>query len=356
MFVHLLLALALTIVVGAGPAQARQSGPATVDTTATLSVLAGSVQRVPSGSTQPEPAVDGQSLAVGDRIITAAGSTALVTFLDGSTLTVQPETDVEIRVASMDQQRSTIGIHINFGTVWARVVSLLDPGSSFTLESNAGVASVHDGLPGAQVAADGTFTCWTRAGELRLAPSNGQPEVVLQPGEKAIVQQDSTDQPEPFAVNQSELLIVAPTSVLPLLLMPDGARLAGFVAPGIEVNQVFGSRTRLIDGGFEIRVPAGVPGPYTLILEGLEPVQARVRLVGSVGGESAYERDLDFAIQPGERLVTEIKQQIDPATAADPRNAVIQAAELTPLEPFQGPLPGKVLLSPSELQAVESGQ
>lgn len=356
MLPRLLLALTLTCLVGARPVQARQSGPATVDTAATLSVLAGPVQRVPDGASQPEPATDGQSLAVGDRVITLPGATALVTFLDGSTLTVQPGSDIEIRAASFEDQRSTIGIQINLGTVWARVVSLLDPGSSFTLESNAGVASVHDGLPGAQVAADGTFTCWTRAGELRLQPSQGQPEIVLQPGQKAVLQRDSAGQPEPFAVNQSELLIVTPTGVLPLLVMPDGARVAGFVPPGVEVNQVFGSLTRPIDGGFELRVPAGQAGPYTLILEGLEPGQAQVRVVGAVGGQSAYEQHLAFSIQPGQRLVTQITQQVDPATAADPRTAVVQAAELTPLEPFEGPLPGKVLLSQSEVQAVESGR
>ena len=43
---------------------------------------------------------------------------------------------------------SLIDIHINLGAVWARVVQLADPESSFSLESDTAVAVVHDGLPG----------------------------------------------------------------------------------------------------------------------------------------------------------------------------------------------------------------
>jgi hypothetical protein len=67
---------------------------------------------------------------------------------------------------------------------------------------------------------------------MRVEP--GQ-RVTLKPGEKPAVSS--------FRVNLSALRITVPPGVLPLVLMPDQARVAGFVAPGIEVNQVFGSKT-----------------------------------------------------------------------------------------------------------------
>ena len=52
--------------------------------------------------------------------------------------------------------------------------------------------------------------------------------------------------------------------------MPDGVRLAGFVPPGIEVNQVFGSLTaRCPDQTWIVEVPGGFPGPYLVFLTGI---------------------------------------------------------------------------------------
>ncbi len=115
---------------------AQQGGPGTVTTTATLSILAGGVTYVPAGETQTKVARDGMDLSEGVRILTGPKATALVTFLDGSTLTIQPDSDVVIAQADIGRTGSRVRISINFGTVWARVVRLLDPGSGMSLESN----------------------------------------------------------------------------------------------------------------------------------------------------------------------------------------------------------------------------
>src|SRR5262245_32449502 len=74
---------------------AQSTAPSRVSAAATLSVLAApaAVQRVPAGSTAPQPAKDGSSLTVGDRVLTGPDAIALITFLDGSTVTVQPRSD-----------------------------------------------------------------------------------------------------------------------------------------------------------------------------------------------------------------------------------------------------------------------
>jgi hypothetical protein len=54
--------------------------------------------------------------------------------------------------------------------------------------------------------------------------------------------------------------------------------------------------------------------------------------------------------------VTQVTQALDPAGGTDPRFAVVQSASTTPLVVFDQPLPGKVRLSPAELQAVEAAR
>ncbi|MEX0829035.1 MAG: FecR domain-containing protein [Nitrospirales bacterium] len=148
-----------------GPAAAQVANPTMVTATATLSILAGPVNVIPAESTESHDAKNGMSLNVHDRIVTGPKAIALVTFLDGSTLTVQPDSDVEVKKAEVSDEGSRISIWIHLGTVWARVVSFVDPDSSFSLESNTATATVHDGLIGGRQNPDTSFICWTLAGD-----------------------------------------------------------------------------------------------------------------------------------------------------------------------------------------------
>jgi hypothetical protein len=330
---------------------AQQGGPRTVSATATLSILKGSVSRISAAGGDPQAATDGMNLVAGDRLLTAPKSEALVTFLDGSTLTVMPDSDVTVKKAEVGRKSSTISIRINVGKVWARVVRLVDPKSSFSLESNTATATVHDGLIGGQQDKDGGFTCWTKAGNLTVTDDKGV-TLVLMPGQKTLVKPGQPTVPQPFAVHQSTIKVTAPAHVLPLIVMDDQVRVAGFVAPGAEVNQVFGSYTgAAADGSWTVEVPAGVPGPFMLVLEGREEGPFTVAVAGIFKGTQVYRQDLTGRIKRGERLTTKITQQLDPATATDPKTAKVHNGTLDVLQPMSGPVPGNILLAPDELQA-----
>lgn len=328
---------------------AEAAGPSVASATATLNIVAGDVKVVPPDGGPARAATDGMNLAVGTHIITGPKSTALLTFLDGSTLTVQPDSNATVRQADVSEKKSTVRIKVNLGTVWARVVKLVDPGSSFSLESNATTATVHDGLIGARQEADGTFTCWTRAGNLFLVDANGRIISELKPGQMDAVKTGQPSNPHPFFSNHSALRMTASPGVLPLTLMADKARVAGFVSPRFEVNQVFGSFTGLTEqGGRVVEVPAGATGPFTLILEGQATGPFEVTIAGLYKGAQVSQHQLSGTIKKGERLMNTITQQLDEATAGDPKTAKVLGISATPFQAMNGPLPGVLLLSPWE--------
>ncbi len=299
------LTLALALIIGLSlPIQgvsARRDEPGIASANATLSILVGTVQRIPDGASEPEPAADGMNLAVGDRVL---------------------------------------------------VVRLLDPGSSFSLDSNTATASVHSGVIGGRQNPDGSFLSWTRAGELTVRGKQGQPMLTLQPGQATTVEPGQTPAPRVFSEHQSTLKVAASAGLLPLVQMPDGVRVAGFVSPGIEVNQVFGSETTLDPaGGRVVEVPAGQSGPFTLVFEGQKDGAFTLSVAGFFQGRQVYQRELSVEVRKGERLATQVSQTVDPSTASDPRTARVLGGDIAPLLPLNGPLPGKTLLSPSELQA-----
>ena len=351
--VTLVVALVLVPLMGA----AQPKGPGRVSATATLSVLvgpagaAGSVRRVPAAATVPEPAKDGMSLAVGDRVLTGSGATALITFLDGSTVTVQPGSDVTVAKADVGKTSSAISIRISLGTVWARAVRLADPGSRLSLETNTASATVHDGLIGGQQNADGSFVCWTQSPGMTVVDGGGREIMRVEPGQRVTLKPGEKPAASRFRVNLSALRITVPPGVLPLVLMPDQARVAGFVAPGIEVNQVFGSKTsQAADGSRGVEVPAGLPGPYLLVLESEREGSEYVSWAALVEGVPVHQQTMVARLAKGGRLVTQITLTIDPETAKEPRTARVTGATAKPLAKFDGPLPGRILLAPQELE------
>jgi ferric-dicitrate binding protein FerR (iron transport regulator) len=186
---------------------APSAATAEVSVAATLSVLAAPVERIAAGGSVAEPGVTGMDLAEGDRIKTGADGVALITFLNGSTVTLLADSEVTVRQATTGRGKSGIRLLIHAGRVWARVVKAAGSRSILTLESNEYSATAHDGLIGAEQGPAG-FVCWTRRGELRLSDNrNGQTEAVLLAGPRARARLGLQATPEPFVASSSVLEI-----------------------------------------------------------------------------------------------------------------------------------------------------
>jgi hypothetical protein len=309
---------------------------------AVLSVLAGEVKIIPPEGGVAKPASHGMTVAVGTRVQTGKKSTALITFLDGSTLTVQPESDVMVKQADVGKKRSRVTVGVNVGTVWARVVKLVDPESSFSLQSNTATATVHDGLIGGRQEPDNTFTCWTRAGDLWVVEPTGRVRAILKPGQMDIVKAGAPSNPQAFFSNHSALRVETPVSVLPVILMPDRARMAGFTDPETEVNQVFGSYTGMDgEGRRVVEVPAGVSGPFTLILQGEQDGPFLISIGALYKGVPVDQHQVSGTLQRGARLAAQLTQQLQ-GIATDEKTARVSGVMIGPLESTDLQLPGKV--------------
>jgi len=342
------LAALLLVVASSGSAQTQFP---TTSTAATLTVLGGEVELARSAG-ERVAAVSGTSLAVGDRILTGPDGRGLITFLDGTTVTLEPRSEVTVRELEVgDRQRSNLQVLITAGTVWARIANLLGGRGTVSLASNTHAAIAHDGLIGAEQRADGTFVCWTRAGTVQLVDASGASRGVLEPGQKATIRPRARPMTEEFSVHRSTIEIAARGPVWPLIVMPDGVRLAGFVDPGIEVNQVFGSLTARRDDVRVLEVPAGLPGPYRVFLSGIADGSYVVTVTGRVGGRAVYARKWTGTITRGERLEGGVVQDFDPRQTPPVNEAETLYGNVSPMRPARGPAPGFVLLSPLELEA-----
>jgi hypothetical protein len=305
-------------------------------TAATLTILAPPVEHVRGGGAR-QAATPGMNLREGDRIVTGAGGLALLTFLDGSTVTILPESDVGVvPPRDGDAGRSRFAILIHAGKVWARIARLLGSQSAVALQSNEYAATARDGLIGAERTRGGGFVCWTRAGDLTLADATGRVLAVVPAERKATVEPGGDPTVQPFRVNASALRVTTSGPALPMVQMPGGRGDAGFAAGGDQVNHVFGALTAQGAAHRLIEVPGGAPGPYTLLLRGLGAGPFTVEVEGSHLGVVTYRHRLSGTIGPGEVLATRIEQRLASEGAHDPRTARAEDARIAPLRPWPG--------------------
>ncbi len=150
--------------------------------------------------------------------------------------------------------------------------------------------------------------------------------------------------PEPFVAGSSMLEIRTTGPVVPLVRMPDGSRAAGFLAPDVEVNHVFGSLTEAKGGRrWLVEVPGGHEGPYTLILTGTDVGPFTAQISARYVGFSAYRQEIRGEARPGERLFTRITQTVK---GQDPRTARVVEASVDGLRTWDASEPAAVVAFP----------
>jgi VCBS repeat-containing protein len=140
---RLLSILALTILVAS--TLVGCSGASPTDSTLTIfSITKGDVFVMKAGTDDWTEATVEMPLGVGDIIKTGDDSGAEITFFDGSTIELEAGTQIEITALDSppDSDTKTITLMQTLGTTISRVTKLLDPASTYAIETPSGVAAV----------------------------------------------------------------------------------------------------------------------------------------------------------------------------------------------------------------------
>jgi len=170
----LLLLLILTTLVASTLVGCSQEPSSTLTI---LSITEGDVLIMKAGTDTWVEAQVGISLEAGDIIKTGDDSSAEITFFDGSTVELQPSTEVEVVSLdiSADTGSTTITFEQTVGATISRVINIIDPASRYEVETPAGVVAVRGSVLVVCVIEDGTTwianqkgNIWTRAQDVEL--------------------------------------------------------------------------------------------------------------------------------------------------------------------------------------------
>jgi uncharacterized repeat protein (TIGR01451 family) len=143
--------------------------PSTPSTLTMLSITEGNVFVMKAGTDSWIEAQVGMSIEPGDIVKSGDSSSAEITFFDGSTIELQAGTEIEVASLdiSTDTGSTTISLKQAIGDTVSRVTKLVDPASSYEVETPAGVAAVRGSVMLVSVIEDGTTWITNKGGNMR---------------------------------------------------------------------------------------------------------------------------------------------------------------------------------------------
>jgi hypothetical protein len=307
MYMSLSRAVLVVLLLASGVAGPAHAAPGAQQTSATLTVISGQVQVAPPGGGFA-PGSSGQTVAVGARVRTSSDGRGTLTFFDGTTATLDPDTELTLSNVqpSGGQGGLLMNVGLTVGRVWAQVTSLVDRGSSFEVQAGGTTAAGREGATGYRLNPDGTLVCWvidgapmklrTPAGEIELLA--GQ-QVTLPPG-------GGLAAPAPRAFAPGVLEVQTEGAVLARLVDPANLTV-GFPLADFAVNQILDATTSLPQESTRwIRVPGPAEGVHRLVLQSFEGGPYRVRVALTYEGRELLAREWSATARPNEHYIADL--------------------------------------------------
>ena len=272
-----------------------------------LSVIAGNVEVQDKGAAALRPAVDGEELQEGDRIVTGDDSRAIITFFDGSTQALEPDTDITLDdLGSTDSGGLFASITQSLGTTWNSVLKPTGSTSDYRVTTPSAVGAARDTLFLVTVTPSGESEFWSRLGNLFLL-AQGESQEVPSGSSSTTDPGEAPGEPEPKPVAGSEVRLELASAAWMLVVNPDGLA-AGILPPGVFVNQIPGTlSTDYTQEPQLIDMRDLQEGTYEVYLLGKESGKYHVSMSGAAKGTLVSQAAFDGTIAPGETWKLELK-------------------------------------------------
>jgi len=257
----------------------------------TLSILSGSAEIQNTEADSWQPGTDGMFLATGTRVKTGVNSHVLLTFFEGSTIKLSPETDIEIQQLKRDDdQASTIILKQSMGKTWSHVVKTANLDSYYQILT-----------PSASTIAYGTLfmTEVNESGFTRVATTQGLVSVVAQDEEVQLPAGQQThveggmapSQPVTISIPKAELVIKVNAPALGSVSDPTGSS-TGRLPTGFIYNQITGSQYQSLSNDTHlINIPEPIDGQYFVVLRYTAPGSIYFNIQGKSEGNVIFEYD-----------------------------------------------------------------
>jgi hypothetical protein len=296
------LALCVTTVLGSGGAPVAAKVPAPIPSAsrpaAVLTVISGAVELRAAG-TAFAPALDGAVIYVGSTVRTSADARAVLTLFEGSTVELEPASDITIEEATSRGGSTIVELAQSLGRSWHVVTHLTTPDSRYEVKTPAATASVR-GTAFEVALVDGpsgsTTTVTTVEGLVATSDAAAVSTVLVGPDQMTTVRANALPEPPRSAPAAQRVVTVSAPSESSIVVDPLGR--ANGMRDGKVVAQTPGARVRMEGGTIVVTLPnvpegvfattiadgATVPVSMTVVDQGEDPVSVTTAAIGGAAG------------------------------------------------------------------------
>lgn len=278
----------------------------------TVTVISGDIL-VRHGATGPfVTATDGEILTAGDTVRTGEGSRAVLTYFEGSTVSVEPNSELTIETASSLGDGSTVVVmQQTFGRTWHVVTKLITGNSKYEVKTPASTASVRG--TAFQVDSDGEHTVVTTTEGTVVArvadpERSGQTVDVPVPAGKTHEQKKSARPVPAAAAPQPERTLTVTLDDQNSLVVDSHGRANGIDKNGKMRIETPGARLVKKDGKLQVVLPNVPDGRLAALVrktdgtevgvqttvedKGKEPVKAETKVKADTTGHGRVNVDV----------------------------------------------------------------
>lgn len=247
------LAFVLAIALAATGALTPTNERVAFGASTTLTIISGSILvRHPSGDFGP--AEDGMILSAGDTVRTSSDARAVLTYFEGSTVEIEPDSQVTIDAAHPNPDGSTVILmRQDLGTTWHVVTHLLQGGSTYEVHTTTATASVRGTAFTVAVEPDGTTTETTTQGAVANSDPQGIATVVTPPGQQTTTRPGQLPS-APIQVPDPDRTVTVTIGDQNSLVFDTLGRANG-LKDGKKVLQTPGAQLDIVDGRLVITLP-----------------------------------------------------------------------------------------------------
>jgi hypothetical protein len=279
------------------------AGQAAASGASTLTIIAGPVAVRHAGGDFTS-ALDGAILAAGDTVKTGTDARAILTYFEGSTVEMEPETELTIDTAHSDADGNTIIVmQQNLGVTWHVVTHLITSGSIYEVHTTTSTASVRGTQFTVGIGPDETTTETTTEGAVANTDAGGSATVLTPPGQQTTTKKgEAPARPAPVA---EPVRTVTVTVADQNALVVDTLGRANGIQDGKKVIQTPGAQLQVVDGHLVVTLPNLPDGAVTTHVLGSAPADVTTKVQDK--GKPAVE--LKDTVTPGTNSGVDITKQ-----------------------------------------------
>jgi hypothetical protein len=338
------LALCVAMVLGTGgaPVAAHVAAPAlpALRPAAILTVISGDVL-TRFGGMSFASAADGAVLYVGSAVRTAYGARAVITLFEGSTVELEPGSEVMIEEATTRSDATIVQLAQSLGRSWHVVTRLTNADSRYEVRTPSATASVR-GTAFEVVVTDGatgpTTTVTTTEGLVATLDTAATREVLVAPAQTTTVRANAAPESPRSAPEAQRVVTVSAASESSLVVDPLG-RANGF-KDGRVIAQSPGASVRMDNGTIVVTLLNAPDGVFTTTVAAAAGAATSVSTTVTERGEEPVT--ITNTVDPGSttsavELRTSGGKPVLRALDADERKALSDAkAGAWPAKPENG--------------------